>query len=196
MDQIHCIGDSHVDFFNIPPFVSHWLGPLLAYNLNNKLDKIYELKIPYGSKILVCFGEIDCRFHIPKQVRLQNKNPDELTKECVLRYIEALVKISQKGYIIGTFGPVASSILPESDNKDYPRVDNCIERNKIAKIYNEELSKECKNKGLKFVTLFPFLLKEDWTTKQEFYSDAVHLSASMMPIAKPLVLKEFGVEPI
>jgi hypothetical protein len=196
VDQIHCVGDSHVDFFHIPPFIPRWLGPLLAYNLSNKLDKIYELKIPLKSKILMCFGEIDCRFHLPKQARLQNKNPDGLIKECVSRYIEALAKISQKGYIVGAFGPIASSVLPESDHKDFPRVGDCVERNKITKIFNEELSKECKNKGLKFVTLFPLLLKEDGTTKQEFYSDAVHLSGSIMPIAKPLILKEFGVETI
>ena len=195
MDQIHCIGDSHVNFFCVSPFIHHWLGPLLAYNLSNKLDKVDELKIPLGSKILMCFGEIDCRFHIQKQIILQNKSQEELVKECVLRYIDALLKISQKGYDVGAFGPVASSPFPASDHKDFPRIGTCIERNEITKIFNEELSKECKNVGLKFVSIFSLLLNEDGTSKKEFYADEVHLSQTIMPVTKPLVLEEFKIFP-
>src|SRR5688572_14786627 len=107
----HVIGDSHVSLFSgkdqivptwnephedlLPQFRTYRLGAMLAYNLATERhegrDKLFACikTLPKNSKVLLCFGEIDCRAHLVKQARAQEKTLDDVARECAGRYAEA-----------------------------------------------------------------------------------------------------------
>ena len=123
--NIYCIGDSHASFFSgydrIPlgwpnKFInkfsflkSYRLGPVLAYNLCNfntrskgreKLLYILTHFIPLGSKVLFCFGEIDCRAHLFKQSEIQKRDIHEIIRECVDRYFSVIKDTKKKDLML------------------------------------------------------------------------------------------------
>ena len=120
--NIYCIGDSHAGFFsgydrmqpgwpnkstNKYSFLkSYRLGPVLAYNLCNfktrskgreKLLYILTHFVPLGSKVLFCFGEIDCRAHLLKQSEIQRRDIHDIIRECVDRYFTVIKDTKKKG---------------------------------------------------------------------------------------------------
>ena len=71
---VHVMGDSHVGIFlKKKPFVAHWFGPATAYRLksptsttgsNRRLLRVLRHVVREKDKVLLVFGEIDCRVHI------------------------------------------------------------------------------------------------------------------------------------
>ena len=97
--KIHAIGDSHVYFFDMEPFVVHYIGSKTAYNLYNKKELWDVIKtIPKGEIVMLCLGEIDCRCHIAAWSEIQERTLEDVTKECVERYFRVILKIKEMGY--------------------------------------------------------------------------------------------------
>src|SRR5680860_980256 len=105
MPIIHCIGDSHANFFSgndrmqpawpkkamnrIPFIKSYRLGPVLAFNLcklgstTMGRENIFALlfgTIPPGSMVMLCFGEIDCRTQLVRISSLQGLPIEDVVK--------------------------------------------------------------------------------------------------------------------
>jgi len=124
--NIYCIGDSHASFFsgydriqlgwpnktfNKKYFFlkSYRLGPVLAYNLckfktrsrgREKLLYILTHLIPLGSKVLFCFGEIDCRAHLLRQSEIQKRDIYDIVRECVDRYFSVIKDKKKKDLML------------------------------------------------------------------------------------------------
>ena len=199
MDKIYCIGDSHCRFFskkNIPKkgykglhkyFDIYWLGASTAYGLVKSKTRTngsknmfkYLKRIPKGSTVMLFFGEIDCRCHLVRQAHKQNRDFEDLAKECVDRYFSVISKIISMGFYVVVFNVVPSTLSKNS--KQYPSYGNHKDRNKISKMFNKYLSELCKNKCV-FISVFDKFIKENLKTKDSYYMDSIHLGKKAYPI--------------
>lgn len=202
--MIICLGDSHSSVFSgKEKIITRWpgkeytllskfkpvrIGPATAYNLKSKiqlLDKIlnntFYLKKDY---VLFCFGEVDIRAHLIKQLTLQEKKADDIVLECVTRYIDAIKLVNPKRKIQkAVFAPIASW----SDEKPYdgPSYGSNLERNEITRIFNSILEKMCNQNNIKFLSIFEDMLHKDGTTDSNFLDDwgsGIHLNQTAMPL--------------
>jgi len=201
-EVIYCIGDSHVGLFrkkiineknNI--FKVFHIGPATAYNLikknnntnsNEKILKIIKEQIPKKSKVILCFGEIDCRVHILKQAKLYNKDWKKIVNNCVKRYILFIKNLKRKNYKIIVFGIAPSSPDNIIKNPNYPAYGDQITRNKVTEYFNNLLEKRAKREGFEFISIFKKLIDGEYRTILYYLEDGVHLSSK----TKPFVIKE------
>jgi len=210
---IHCIGDSHVSFFSgwnkiapvwpvpvkdrLPFFKSYHLGPALAYNLceinsqSRGRENLFEVlkTIPPGEKVLLVFGEIDCRAHLLKQADRQNRDIPEVAQECVQRYFSAIEEVSKMGYEVMVWAAIPSFPCNYIDS-EYPAYGSPKERNRATRLFNEEIERLCRNNGLRFISIFDQLLTKRGNTKIRYYMDFAHLSNKAMPLAIRKLQKE------
>lgn len=194
MIKINCTGDSHTSFFRKKQnFSSKKLGPYLAYSFKKHMDvngrfRKFINRIDKNDYLMLCFGEIDCRAHILKQARRQNRCEFDITKDCVDRYIDGVVMLKDLGYKIILWGPIATSRDNTVHKKKFPQYGNEIERNKVTEHFNLCLENKTSNTDIKFISIFKKLITQDYKTKIEYYKDdGVHLSDKAFPMA----LKEF-----
>ena len=188
---------------NIPVTALH-VGPGLAYNsckygttsrFLEKTEFLLDNYIKKGTKILVTLGEVDCRAHVIRQSIKQGRDYHEIIEDITGNYIRYLKMVKERGYMVGCWGPVASqseSVPIHPDDKRYPRYGTEIERNKATEYFNERMEQLCNEEGIKFITLFPMLIDENYKTCNDLYSeDGVHLGQKALPEAISL-LKEIG----
>lgn len=201
--MIHCIGDSHSAVFSgeetmqpewpalasnkLPYFKSYRLGPATAYQLENKkhlIDDILSQHYNTGDSLLFCFGEVDIRAHLIKQMQLQNRNLDDIVKECVDRYFKVIIDYKNQGINCIVWGPIAS--WHESKRYSGPSFGTCVERNLVTKEFNRYIEELCNLHGVGFVTIFYDMINENHETNT-YYLDNwngshMHLSQTSMPI--------------
>jgi hypothetical protein len=206
-DIIYCIGDSHIHFFSgwdhigpeypklyygrLPYFKSFRLGAVLAYNLcttgtttkgREKLLEIVNSKIKPPAKILLSFGEIDCRAHLLKQKEIRKKPIEEIVAECVDRYLSVIMEITAMGFEVIVWNVVPSSLTDIQDDR-YGTYGSCVERNAVSKLFNDSLGERCREHRIKFISIFSKLIDEQGLSKNEYYMDNIHISQKAMPLA-------------
>ncbi len=208
--MIHCIGDSHSSVFSgkeeIQPiwpqrsddkldyFKSYRIGPATAYQLETKIpilnEIIHNLVDKKGDRILFCFGEVDIRAHLKKQMDLQNKTIVEVVKECVDRYMKTVLLYKSQGYNVMVWGPIASW----HESREYtggPSFGTCLERNEITKEFNHQLKKWCETFNLRFITIFNTMTDENNITIPEYLDDWDGCHMHLSQRAMPLIIDEF-----
>ena len=144
VNKILCFGDSHVSLFEgIDLFHVHRVGAATAYNLKNQnsstqaRSKIFNILDSSNSKeaaILLSFGELDIRAHIPKASLNEELSLDEACHQTVDLYINFCREISQKGYkliIYGPFGSGAHEMTKRAGERYYASV-------KVEKLLREK----------------------------------------------------------
>ena len=211
--MIHCIGDSHVSVFTghdcMPPiwhaknisddktkyFKTYRLGAATSYQLDGKIPMIeYIIKespiVKEDDSMLFCFGEVDIRAHLIKQAEIQEKEIDEIVKECVDKYINTILYFKNDGYNMMVWGPIASW----SDNAPYtsgPSFGSNLERNHATKLYNEHLEKLCNENDITFLSIFDKMLLENGITNEKYLDPWLDCHIHLIQTAYPLVMDEF-----
>ena len=207
--MIHCIGNSHACLFSgsnvhpgcfhiwpqrnnfdqLPFFRTYSIGPAIAYYFYEHhhykiLDIINNVHIPKTDSIMFCIGEVDCRWHIPFQAKLQNRTIEEVIVECVQRYFQSLKEINNMGYKVMAWMAHPSTIAGHNENPDSPVYETCQIRNEISCLFNNELNKLCKQHGIYFLDIFKQLLDPvTGLTDMNYYIDYCHLDAiKTMPL--------------
>jgi hypothetical protein len=202
--MIICLGDSHSSVFSQEEkIVSQWpkkdyklfskfkpirVGPATAYNLGKKiklLNKVLNRTLYFSQDyVMFCFGEVDIRAHLIKQSKLQNSDLELIVKDCVDRYISAIMKVTPFRPINkAIFAPIAS--WTEEKPYDGPSFGTNLERNNTTKIFNKHLEKACIKKDIKFISIFEDMLNEDGSTNSTYLDDfgtGIHLSQKSMPL--------------
>lgn len=198
--MIHCIGDSHSSIFsgsevmqpvwparskdNLDKFRSYRIGPATAYQLDNKkpiLNNIITLMDKDKDSLLFCFGEVDIRAHLKKQIDLQKRSVKDIVKECVDRYFNTILHYKGLGINVMVWGPIASW----SNKKPYsgPSFGTCLERNEITREFNEYLKMLCDSEGIKFITIFYNMLEANGETNIHYAdSTGIHLNNNSVPL--------------
>ena len=209
--MIHCIGDSHSAVFSgkeemqpiwpqrsddrTPFFKSYRIGPATAYQLETKIlviDEIIQFNVNLDTDyVLFCFGEVDIRAHLIKQMDLQSKTVNEIVKECVDRYFSVLLRYKEANIKVIAWGPIASW----HESKQYtggPSFGTCLERNIVTEEFNRYLEELCNQNNIEFVTIFYKMIDENKITKPEYLDNwegsHMHLSQTSMP----LILESFS----
>jgi lysophospholipase L1-like esterase len=210
-NPIYCLGDSHAGFFGgadeyqpqwplrskdrLSVFRSFRLGAITAYNLveagsssrgREKLFEALDAAVPVGARVLLCFGEIDCRAHLVKQAHLQGRLLNVVVDDCVERYFSVVREVRERGYDVMIFGVVASTMSRHADHPEYPVYGTIEERNRATELFNQGLRLRCGEAGLPLVDVFPRLVTPTGRTRSRFYFDGIHLGQSAMP----MVLRE------
>ena len=230
---IYVIGDSHSVFFYgmdnyddyspssfpwkpdsnlISSFKVYHIGPALAYNLckmnttvrgRETILYLLDNKIDAGSRVLLAFGEIDCRYYIFKASRKYNLSIEQTMENCIKRYISVAKEIKARGHDVMIWGAVASrsdvadvaDLTLQRSNAVYVggiRVPldetfqwaTCAERNILTRQFNDRLEELLADESIRFASIFEQLVDYANETKDELYlSDNVHLSQKMMPAA-------------
>lgn len=209
--MIHCIGDSHSAVFSgeevmqpiypqpsnntSPHFRCYRIGAATAYQLNNKefiINQIIDTHVGLDDKVLFCFGEVDIRSHLKKQMDEQNVTVQEIVKECVDRYFQVIFMYKNRGVDVMAWGPIASW----HESKIYtggPTFGTNLERNEITKEFNEYLHKLCDENNIGFVSIFDDMTDDNNITIPEYLDNwegsHIHLSQSAMP----LIIKAFEI---
>jgi len=208
--MIYCLGDSHRDIFNeinkllnIQIFTMVNVEHTLAYNLYNEWHNGWQLIMHFlrnihekNVKLLLIFGEIDCRCHIVKQAKLQNISIEESTKKVVDNYMIGIKRLINMKCDVSIWGPIASANYDTilHVHNLYPWVGTDQERNLATKIFNNYCEGYCKKLGIKFFSIFKNLVDENNKTIDMFYKpDRVHLNEFALPYihncVKPLIGK-------
>jgi len=208
--MIHCIGDSHAAVFSgkeemVPAwpersndildiFRSYRIGPATAYQLENKIpiiDNILQSCVNKESDyILFCFGEVDIRAHLIKQLELQKTSIENLVDECVDRYFRVILYYKEQGYDTIAWGPIASW-HPSKPYKGGPSYGTCEERNNVTYLFNKRLKQRCEQYSVGFVSIFDKMIGDNGLTIPDYldnWEDShIHLSQTTMP----LIIKSF-----
>ena len=218
--MIHCIGDSHANFFSgsdemqpewpapdientLPFFKSYRIGPVLAYNLceygtstkgREKLEELLNLLEP-GSYIMFCFGEIDCRAHIILQSQKQNRSLETIIVEVVERYFSVILQTRTMG-----FEPLIWNVIPSAPTEINNRIivppqylfyGSCEERNSITRFFNQTLEGLTKSTNIHFLNIFDQLFLEEGSVNPAYFTDEIHLSQKAMPLVLESLNKLF-----
>ena len=190
------------------PFRTWFLGPITAYNFNEKylpemIAGIQSKKswFPEGRKIMLVVGEVDCRIHLPKQSRIQkNRSKESLTNEAVDRFFEAGIRLKGLGLEPMFFGthpciPTRNETMHKEEELGYLVDDDHwgtwgtdAERKDFCVLWDKRLEYKCNQHGFKFLSIYKHLVDENNKTKQEYYADVVHLDHSK---CIHLILEEF-----
>ena len=197
--MIYVFGNSHAHFFtNSHPadiegrfkneyFISYSLGPTIAYNFyEHHLQKIIDLiksnKINISSDdyILLVVGEVDCRWHLPKQAEKQKRNIQEITNECIDRFFRSHLFLKEKGLNIISWGGHPSTTSGHDDDPSNPVFADCLYRNKISKQWDSYLKYISLINSIPNISIIDDLIDENGLTKMEYFIDYCHLDHSKL----------------
>lgn len=201
--KIFCIGNSHVNIFRgvdlvfsndeIDLFTTNHIGPTIAYNFfehhyPNVLEYLSSANINMKEDyIMLIVGEVDCRWHLPKQAEIQNKNIEFLVEECINRYFRCYLDLINRGYKVIIWGGHPSTTSGHNDDENSPVYGDCQHRNAITLYWNNYFKKICEENNIPFLSIIKYLIDDNNLTKMEYFMDYCHLKSSMV---MPFVYKE------
>lgn len=193
--MIYAIGNSHAHFFtNSEPsdiigrfknqyFTSFSLGPTIAYNFyEHHLPKIIDLinfkqiNILPDDYILLVVGEVDCRWHLPKQAEEQKRDIEDITRECINRFFRSHLFLKEKGFNVVSWGGHPSTTSGHNDDPSNPVYGDCLYRNKISKYWDSYLSYISLINSIPNISIINDLINENGLTKMEYFIDYCHLN--------------------
>lgn len=208
--MIHCIGDSHSAVFSgkeemqpiwpdrsddkTPFFKSYRIGAVTAYQLDNKtpiINSIIRLNVNKNDSVLFCFGEVDIRAHLIKQMLLQNRSLEDVVKECVDRYFKVLLHYKNNNINVIAWGPIASW----HESKIYtggPSFGTCLERNNVTKEFNRYLKELCDINNIGFVSIFNEMTDENNITIPKYLDNWEGSHMHLNQTAMPLIIEAFN----
>lgn len=182
---VHVFGDSHMNAITLyfPKFfIGHGKISKTAYTMG---DQSYNScvshalsEVPLGSKVLLYFGEIDCRHYLPKIALERDECIEDVVKEVVDRYTKNnLIPLKDKYTLI-----IPSIHLCPEDLTHKNGYKNIF----ITKeLYSYYLHRFCDDEGIKYIPLFEEICFNQFHKlpygQFHYFGDGSHLSAPVIP---------------
>ncbi len=200
---VHVIGDSHViPFRGNMPFLAHHLGAATAYNLIKKdsstraNEKLFNIvgKLGQKDKVILLFGEIDCRIHIYYQhKKSEGKLPiDELIDRTISNYGEVMAQLKQRGV---SFCVHSISPATEVGNEyKYPFYGTPGIRSRINRMFNEKLKLFCDKNGYIFIDIYERVADKNGLMLKEYAGDDIHLNKKAVKLVRLELRDKLGVQ--
>jgi len=190
----------------LPEFRTWRVGPFLAYNVGTKghlgWQMLFEAlkQVPKNGKVLLVFGEIDCRAHLVKQRDKQGRTLDDLATECAKSYFRAVSAVRDMGHEMMVFGGMPTGCrgyISEVDGKGYQFAYYGTEhdRNEAARAFDSSVKKECKEAGIRFLSILDKLVDQKGETIHGYFLDGVHLSQKALPLIKEALNEDEAQKP-
>jgi hypothetical protein len=182
--MVHTIGDSHAGgvtnltgaFDKISGINRHWLGPRLMYSISREGINLNSMGINSGDTVILCFGEIDCRFHVHKFIS-QNTYQQVIDNlvESYFNLIKNLIDNYNVRVIVYNVVPSIKKGTVE-ENQSYPFLGTDEERKSYVTYMNYKLSESCKVNNILFIDVYNKYICEDGFLKREFSDGNVHIT--------------------
>jgi hypothetical protein len=192
--MIYIYGDSHAD---------HSFRNLKLTNTNNYHTNITMFRIgrdniiinfdnkehDKDSIIVLCYGEIDCRCHIQRQINIGNKE-DEIIFELVNNYFVTItnnVKLCKKIIIVGVIPPTNQREYENLNGpitQEFPFVGTDEDRVRYTLKLNNLLQKKCIENDYIYFNPYDYYTRKDGTLKYEFSDKTVHLNDNLFFLEK------------
>lgn len=195
--KIFAIGNSHVNIFSgkdtasgseyedmIPYFRTKHIGPTIAYNFyENHYPKVLNFLNTSNidkQKDYVCLvvGEVDCRWHLLKQANIQNKNIDDVVKECATRFFRCLLDLKKRGYNVLSWGCHPTTTAGHNNNPGMPIYGDCYVRNNVVVTWNSYIKKFSDDNQIKFISIYNYLIDDNNITLMDYFLDYCHLKTT------------------
>jgi hypothetical protein len=186
--MIYAFGDSHMNFYlkNIPIHIENLFQPSITMHRIGRDNKIINFQESFNNKnntFLLCYGEVDCRCHINKQVE-KGFTKQEVCETLIKNYITTIkTNITEYNKIILFFIPPAvnkvefvkynGEYIPQHG---YPTVGTDIERIENVNIMNRLLRDECNKNEFSFIDCSDFYTNDEGTIKTEYWDTQCHIS--------------------
>ena len=160
-------------------FISYRTFPYTCFNIENKFEIIkkiiIDLNINKNCRLFIIYGETDIRHHIG--FHSTDSNLEENIKKTVSNYINFLNQIKKIHNNLGVFAPIASGPYNGLSGTNHKSYKNSFERNKITKLFNNELKKQCYDNNIIFKTLFDKLIDKNENTINDYFDKCgIHLN--------------------
>jgi len=218
--KIHIIGNSHVSIFSgkstilnkYPSHVetytptpnitycSYHIGPTIAYNFfEHHYHHVTDICERFVNKdtdyIMIVVGEVDCRWHLPKQASIQHIEIDTLVDECVTRFFRCYRDLSNKGYKCIGWGGHPSTNGGHNDDPNSPVYGDVNRRNNISKLFEYTIKQKCIENNMPFISILHECINDDNTTDMTYFIDYCHLNADkILPKINELVISYLNLQ--
>lgn len=181
----------------LPCFRTRHLGPATAWRAfeygsstraREKLDALLRYELPPGRRVLLSFGEIDCRCHIPKPVMAGTS-----VREAVYPTIDRLLQLAR--YLrshelnVALWGPAMVTNQTATIAGNPLAVVGSFElRAEVVHAFCDTLREECGAQNIPCVCLAGTFHPWNEPAAADFFCDGFHLSQKLMPAALQALL--------
>lgn len=205
-DTVFVVGDSHVSLFSgleiiqpiwpspgldiLPALRTFHLGPVLAYSLDRygsaslgreKLEAVLTF-LPPRARMLLSFGEIDCRAHLLKGKPSQKELSARLDS-CHANFMQSATRLNRAGFRVSIYNVVPSTPSESWSDAQYPVHGTCRERNEVTRRLNGMLKASCETKAIGFLCTFEHFVDAEGRTDPKWFMDPVHLNQRALPLS-------------
>lgn len=162
-----------------------------------KITALLRHDIPSRGAVLLVFGEIDCRWHIPKAA-LAGKPVAAAVSETVARFMSLPRRLAQSGYDVTVWQPssvIVGDPTPPDGDHTLPIIGSQTLRLEVTRVYCEQLAAACARENIRCTGIVGKY--HPWTEPAalECFLDNCHLSQRMMPLTLH-TLRESGALPL
>lgn len=176
----------------LPCFRVFHVGPATAWKAGDygsstrsreKIEKLLAKDLRPGSKLLLSFGEIDCRIHMAKAVLAGGKIKDVVEKTAA-KFVKLPEAIAARGFRPVVWGP--PQIIPKDEklsSPTFPFIGSWELRRDITYAYIECLGEHCGRQGIPFLALAGKYHPPMEKAERSLFHDGTHLSQRLMPLA-------------
>lgn len=176
----------------LPCFRVFHVGPATAWKAGDlgsstrsreKIEILLKKDIKPGSKILMSFGEIDCRIHMAKAVKAGGKI-EEVVEKTAAKFVKLPEAIAARGFKPIVWGP--PQIIPKDEklsSPTFPFIGSWEMRRDITYAYIERLREHCEKAGITFLSVAGKYHDPMEKAERALFHDGTHLSQRLMPLA-------------
>jgi len=132
--------------------------------------------VPSGSKVVLCFGEIDCRCDIVPQAKERGANLDAICLDVARCYFDVVNDLVRRGYRMHVWGgppPTGGPVY----NQEFPANGTYAERRAAQERLNGHLSSLAEANGARYASIYDHLVCGN-RTQTEFFLDYIHVNPS------------------
>lgn len=201
--NFHVVGNSHAHSFTGSKlgqfgrgenthllWDSYSLGPLSSLDLINRKWKVFlkiieNAKFEQNDRILMPFGEAECRWYALKEIGSSSiiKLTDTELKELISPYLEAAFevfrRINELGFTVYTWSGHISRALPPREDPIMPIYGNFEVRVRLFKIWREEMKRHSFEQNYQFLDILDIQQKLD-KFGSVLLADDVHLDSNIL----------------
>jgi hypothetical protein len=160
-------------------------SPRSSSQTREKIEALLRRDVPRGGSVLLVFGEIDCRFHLPRAV-LAGKPIQDAVAETIGRFMSLPRRLAELGFDVTVWQPSGVTVgapTPPGDNQPLPIVGPQELRLDVTRAYCEHLSMACSKEGIRCAGIAGKYHPWSRPAVAECFLDGCHLSQRLMPLA-------------
>lgn len=185
--MMYAFGDSHINFYirNFPLRIENLHSNSVTMHRIGRDAQIINFNPSFngeGNIFILCYGEVDCRCHIGKEVE-KGRDKKEVCETLVKNYINTI-----KHNIIA-YKKIIICFIPPAINKQefvryhgeytpshgHPIVGTDEERIENVRLMNALLKNECSKNGFEFLDCTEYYSNENGTIKTEYWDTTCHI---------------------